>query len=653
MNNQNIHRQLMDQTNLDYNQIRGINDYGLNLEQVQTENFGVHTLRSLGMLLHQRRAENTMDAFKMVQGLDQNQTHAITELGLSRADVFSPNFGEHTTDSMYMLLQQRKVVSRSDAFEMVRGLDQFQTNGITRFGLRRDQVLTSNFGEHTLDGIGHLIDIDQTLTNQSAFRRIQGLDAHQVRGILVFNLTPDQVQSRNFGEHTVNTMLRIMAQGRAQNIPEAFAMVQHLDVNQAWGLDQYRLMRDDVLAPNFGAHTLRGLDQFRLNAIANREVNYSHRVAFQSIRGMNEVQVMGVLNYGLELQHVLNPAFGENTLRTMQAFQRDNAQITNQNLFENVIRLPEYQVRAISQYGFNPAQLGLVVANQSIIQSNHNENSISGRIIDAASHLMAAESMNRRQALREATELNTLQTIGMIDFGLTLEQVQEPFFENAENVLAHLLDEIRNAEDELGFPFLPEEQEVARSIMANMILNASNSEELGQNLKITEQQRLPVLQSGELQHLEELTNAEQHTFLEGEDIQEFLKYALERDVLGIFEGISEAIQLQNLHESEVVQGILDVQEQTSSTVPVTSNVASMPTEAERAIMEAEWESSESELGIDKWNALKTPVKLKSDNDESSIESNETIRRDHLKASAIKNQKDKKPSPKPKRKGRNQ
>jgi len=99
---------------------------GLDSAQVSAYNFGYHTINAIKAEI--KKGVSLEDAFEKYRFLDYMQIHAMTELGLSRAQVSVYNFGDHTINAIQSIQKRTKSLSPSDAFEMVKGKSYEDTN---------------------------------------------------------------------------------------------------------------------------------------------------------------------------------------------------------------------------------------------------------------------------------------------------------------------------------------------------------------------------------------------------------------------------------------------------------------------------------------------------------------------------------------------
>ncbi|WP_340199949.1 hypothetical protein [Ascidiimonas sp. W6] len=142
-------------------------------------------------------------------------------------------------------------------------------NGRRFYQLSNEQVESPKFGPHTLEAIDFLTTYDKAEDNQEAFGMVQDLNATQVEGLRFYNLELDQVQTPNFGKHTLEAMnYLIFMEDMGENNPEVFEKVSGLNEIQTKGVIEYELTKDQVTAPNFGAHTLEKIDTLLSNDLA-------------------------------------------------------------------------------------------------------------------------------------------------------------------------------------------------------------------------------------------------------------------------------------------------------------------------------------------------------------------------------------------------
>ncbi|WP_340199947.1 hypothetical protein [Ascidiimonas sp. W6] len=154
----------------------------------------------------------------------------------------------------------------------------------TQYQLTREQVENPKFGSHTLEAIDFLTTYDKAEDNQEAFGMVQDLDATQVEGLRFYNLGLDQVQTPNFGKHTLEAMnYLIFMEDMGENNPEVFEKVSGLNEIQTKGVIEYELTKDQVTSPNFGTHTLEGIDTLISNDLAD-----NFQEAFFQIVGMTK-----------------------------------------------------------------------------------------------------------------------------------------------------------------------------------------------------------------------------------------------------------------------------------------------------------------------------------------------------------------------------
>lgn len=87
-------KDINDQTYIEVAKMLGISD-----SQISVENFSLHTVRAINRLL--QHGINSNDAYQMVSGLDRYQSASIALFQLSKEQVCTPNYGEHTLKAIY------------------------------------------------------------------------------------------------------------------------------------------------------------------------------------------------------------------------------------------------------------------------------------------------------------------------------------------------------------------------------------------------------------------------------------------------------------------------------------------------------------------------------------------------------------------------
>lgn len=103
----------------------GINKYGLTKEQVLTENFGHHTLNAIKKAVEE--GADLQKAFEKYSNLNYEQIEAITKHDLTKEQVLSDNFGYHTLNAIDDIKKRKKEISPTDAFEIVKGKSSLET----------------------------------------------------------------------------------------------------------------------------------------------------------------------------------------------------------------------------------------------------------------------------------------------------------------------------------------------------------------------------------------------------------------------------------------------------------------------------------------------------------------------------------------------
>ncbi len=135
--------------------------------------------------------------YAQVHGLNRSQLDGLS-LGLSYEQVREENFGHHTVRGINVLRESDVGHSVSAAYEQVRGLNRSQVEGLN-IGLGLEQVNIANFGAHTIFGINvFLSDPDEGLNVSEAYELVRGLNELQVADITGKGFSRWQVQAKYF-----------------------------------------------------------------------------------------------------------------------------------------------------------------------------------------------------------------------------------------------------------------------------------------------------------------------------------------------------------------------------------------------------------------------------------------------------------------------
>lgn len=98
---------------------------GLKDDQMLNLDFGFHTINAIKAEM--TKGTDLQTAFETYRNLAPIQISAITELGLTREQVLSPNFGEYTINAIKNIQKRTPQISVIQAFEMVGGKSFFAT----------------------------------------------------------------------------------------------------------------------------------------------------------------------------------------------------------------------------------------------------------------------------------------------------------------------------------------------------------------------------------------------------------------------------------------------------------------------------------------------------------------------------------------------
>ncbi len=532
-------------------QLLGMQQYQLTLEDVQTTNFSEATLNGINTLLMQSRANTIEEAFEELRELNETQIQGVTQYQMSREQVLDPQFSFYTLEGINNLVDQNRADNLAQGAQMLTGLNPHQIEGVVNFNFTRQQVRVENYGMHTNDAINRLAGRRRRPDFQQALNRVSGLDPVQTRGMVEFNLTRENVTTQNFGRHTLEGMQELRDNREAINNREAFEALQGLDTHQVSGITFYGLRRADVTIPEFGQHTNQAIMRLRLRT----EGLLTFQEAHQMVHLLNRTQAEGVSQFGLTRDQVESPQFTEPILDTMRALSTLNPEAEGEDLLNYALQLPEYQVRAISAFDFTPEQLGIAVADNAFIQlDNETQQILSASTIEAMAELMQ-QNNTREEALEAALTLDINQKVGIVDLGLTLDQVRDPIFNTDEDLMNSLMSELweGDSDNEIDLPLSAANREKVKAVMDAKIA-LSMVESLEAEISVAETNSVAP---GDELSVADGVSEESNTDIvrtaypmDEEDVEEFLAYAIQTDIFGIFEGISRIIEAEENLETQ-------------------------------------------------------------------------------------------------------
>lgn len=398
-------------TNLeDLNDIQreGIVRYDLTREQVSSPNFGQHTLTGMRTLQIQDANLTSQAAFNMVSGMNLTQINGVTQYNLNRAQVETPNFGNHTLNGLLTLRFQG--VPMNQAFNRVSGLENIaQVRGVTEFNLTRNEVQSANFGDHTITGLEAIETQAQQLginfNPGIAFAQLNGLNEPQVVGFTTYGLTQGQIHSENFGQHTLTGIDNLMQQNQQLTSQDAANRLLNLDPAQVRGVVELGLLREQVQTPNFDNTTIETINELVQNQRAE-----NRQQAFAIVSGLNNRQTTGIRR-GLEREDVTTPNFDIHTLFGIDMLRaRANNNISHRDAFQTLRELNAVQVRGITDLHLNREQVQNSRFNNDMIKS-----------------INRLKRLNRRATndylYNAAMNLPEYQIRGVVQLGLNAEQV--------------------------------------------------------------------------------------------------------------------------------------------------------------------------------------------------------------------------------------
>lgn len=313
------------------------------------------------------------------QQLSETQQRGMARpYNLTRRQVTAPTFGRHTLDGINQLVAQERNLSTRAAYRRLSGLNEPQVEGVAMYGLNRVQVTNANYGEHTTNAMHILSQRGLAQDFNAAYQMVAGLDEAQTRGVTNYGFTQQQVTAEGFGEHTLQGVNHMVNEGIAENAQEALPMVAGLNPTQIEGMTRYELDRNQVTAPEFNATFIAAMDA--LDGFVPQQAGSE---LFTSILSLAEYQVRGLGALDLSLQQVglangedglefiTEPPYSQVNGATIETteFLMNTQSMEGAGAYDIAIQLNARQTQGITEYGLLPEQVqdAFFISNQDTI----------------------------------------------------------------------------------------------------------------------------------------------------------------------------------------------------------------------------------------------------------------------------------------------
>jgi len=406
--------------------------------------------------------------------------------------VVAENFNKSENQSAAQNFQGRPKEMRSVVrnlrltnFELL-SEQELRTLGRTVYQLSNEQVLTPNYGAHTLRLLDYLpfdfnpknIQFTAKLLmdkknkwgtmeksfNQERFKMVSGLNKFQAHGIIEYGLSRAQVIHRDFSARIMDVMEKLRLADPAAAGPYLYDTAIHLPEHQIRGIVLHQLALSQV-----GIAKVNG----RFEQVTPLVFNFGEDLVLSTqFRRDHEMYEMGlnikesrlISNY-LSYEDMRTPNFGQHTLNAiinlLEDLDREPGAESVQEAFQLVSGLQEYQTIGIADYSLTRAQVMNPEFNNSIL-----------KVIKVLSpyHVVTDEV---GYVYNMAMNLSNDQIRGISLYNLTLSQVQHPIFTNDQEILEklmkQLLKELGVEEAELQIPLDQKGQEMIRTIFDSMI----------------------------------------------------------------------------------------------------------------------------------------------------------------------------------------
>jgi len=174
-----------------------------------------------------------------------------------------------------------------------------------------------------------------------------------------FNKSENQSAAQNF-QGRPKEMRSVVRNLRLTN----FELLSEQEL-RTLGRTVYQLSNEQVLTPNYGAHTLKLLDylpfdfspkniQFTAKLLMDKDEGGTmeksfNQERFKMVSGLNKFQALGIIEYGLSIAQVGFLRFSKSILKVMGVLRKENPDASGPYLYDAATHLQPYQIHGIVQ----------------------------------------------------------------------------------------------------------------------------------------------------------------------------------------------------------------------------------------------------------------------------------------------------------------
>jgi len=193
-------------------------------------------------------------------------------------------------------------------------------------------------------------------------RPSSAFDEHEEEGLRM-GLTREDVRSYNYGKHTVEGIKKMQLQYPRATIPQLFDYLSGHDETEVRALTDYNFSKNQFVFPNFGEHTLRGMDKLQEYSPQMRGTVIDWNAHFPYVAGLTEEQVIGLTEHHLDYDQVIQDNFNHVTLDAMKQLAKLSPEAPTPSTYAPLQDLGLSSQRALAYYGMSLGQVAATKVN--------------------------------------------------------------------------------------------------------------------------------------------------------------------------------------------------------------------------------------------------------------------------------------------------
>jgi hypothetical protein len=152
----------------------------------------------------------------------------------------------------------------------------------------------------------------------------------------------NQEPKNTFDRATPCDVEKVILQKKSENKEEASEILEKLEPVQILGIINFRLNLNQVTVPKLEAHTLAGI-----SGLTKKKKGLTNEEAFERLKGLDEIKTLAIVELGFTRDQVLYPNFGEHTVLGTVALIKSKKAKTSQKALGMIQGLNHFQTHGV------------------------------------------------------------------------------------------------------------------------------------------------------------------------------------------------------------------------------------------------------------------------------------------------------------------